>query len=277
MKTCTKCQSEKPLDQYQKDTTAKDGMRSSCKSCSYEMTINWNRSPKGIAIRTWHKQKVRSKHRGHAEPSYTKEWLIDFIVNHPDFNRLYDDYVNSDYDRLFVPSVDRLDDNVGYTTDNIRLVSFSDNMEHAYESGRKREHINRGWATGACSDHTAVVALSLNGEYLAQYVSVSEACRQTGSKDSKISMVCKGKRHSHNCRQWVYLSEYDNSKKYPDISKKKNTGQAKVILKLGSDNLILGRYLTGTEAANQNNVTRSAIQHAARNNTKACGFHWRYE
>ena len=276
MITCTKCKVAQSLDNYQKDSNSKSGFRSTCKTCSYAATIEWNRSPKGIACRLWHKHNRRSIHRGHDKPGYTKEWLFNFVLNHPDFDSLYAAYVSSGYNKYFAPSIDRLDDNVGYTKDNIRLVAFIDNMEHAWDAGRKKEYHNAGWAKGACGDHRAVVQLSMAGEFVAQYISVSEACRQVGAQDSKISNSCSGKRKSHAGFRWMYLDDYEKAgRKVPELKRFSDGGKKKVgQYTLNGDFVSL--HESTVDAGNSMGVSSGAIAYAARESKKSCGYYWRY-
>lgn len=41
MKVCTKCQTEKPLSEFSKDGTKRDGLRPYCKACGVEYTMDW--------------------------------------------------------------------------------------------------------------------------------------------------------------------------------------------------------------------------------------------
>lgn len=205
MKKCTSCLSEKPLSEYQKDASSKSGLRTKCKSCSYKATIEWNRSKNGVACRLWHKHNARSKSRGHDKPNYTREWLYDFVLNNINFESIYQAWVSSGYAKDLAPSIDRINDRIGYTKDNIKLVTFSENMTHAWESAKNADFDNDGWALGPMGSHKAVCQYSLDGVLLATYISVSEACRATESSDSKVSSVCKGGRVTHNGFQWRYF------------------------------------------------------------------------
>lgn len=276
MKTCSKCNNPQPISNFQVDKTAKDGHRSSCKTCSYKVSIDWNRSKKGVAIRMWHKHNARSETRGHDKPNYDREWLINFIMNHPDYERLHSEYVASDFCKYKAPSIDRIDDNIGYRKDNIRLVSFQENVEHAWEAGRKREYFNKGWSNGACGDHRPVVQLSMSGEYISEFISVSEASRQTGSLDSKISHSCSGKRKSHNGSQWVYADEYNPGKKYPDLTARKYTGVKRKVAKIDQNGQIISVYESVNAASADHGVTNGAIQYAASKGGNSCGYKWKY-
>jgi hypothetical protein len=70
--------------------------------------------------------------RGHAYPTYTQIWLKAWLFINPEFHRLYDMWVLSGYQSDFKPSVDRIDDNLGYTEYNIQLLSWKENAEKWY-------------------------------------------------------------------------------------------------------------------------------------------------
>lgn len=276
MKLCPKCGNEKSKSDFPRDARNEDGLRRYCKSCAYEMTIKWNRSKEGVITRLWHKHNQRSKQRGMPPPDYDREWLRDYIMNHPDFDDIYNGYVASGYDVMMSPSIDRLNDYIGYTKDNIRLVTFAENMDHAWEAGRNREHENTGWAKGACGDHRPVVQFTMSGVYLNEFISVSEACRQTGSKDSKVSHACSGKRKSHNGFQWMYKEDYLIGKRPKDLSSRKNNGAKKRVEKLADDMSVIATYESCVIAGQDNGVTGGAVQAAATKGTRCCGHKWRY-
>lgn len=58
-----------------------------------------------------------------------------------------------------------------------------------------------------------VVQLSLTSEYIAKFDSITEASKETKTQLSKITSVCKGDRKTTNGFKWMYLSEYEKSKK----------------------------------------------------------------
>lgn len=48
-----------------------------------------------------------------------------------------------------------------------------------------------------------VIQLTLDGEYVSEYESMSEAERQTGINHRNISMVCSGKRKTAGGYKWI--------------------------------------------------------------------------
>lgn len=276
MKICSKCKEPKDISEFQKDKSTSSGFRSSCKTCSYSTAIEWNRSRKGIVCRLWHKHNARSEIRGHNKPNYTKEWLFDFVLNHPEFENLYAAWVASDYNKMLAPSIDRINDRIGYTKENIRLVTFGENMEHAWEAGRKKELDNAGWAKGACSDHKAVVQLTMGGDFIAEYISVSEACRALGALDSKISMACSGKRKSHAGFRWAYLDDYIASGRKVGAVIRKSCGTKRKIRQFSKSGDPIAEFASSVDAGKAMGVSSGAITFAARNFRQSCGYYWRY-
>lgn len=60
-----------------------------------------------------------------------KEQFINWALEHPIFNRLYDNWVSTGYNIRFVPSPDRLDSSRGYEQGNIEWVVYSENCRRA--------------------------------------------------------------------------------------------------------------------------------------------------
>jgi len=276
-KICTQCKIEKPLTEFQKNNGAKPSFRANCKECAYKKTRQWNRSPKGIAVRAYHKQIRNSKVRGHGAPEYTQEWLVDYMLNHPDFEKLYSNYVSSSYDKYCIPSIDRIDDNIGYTKENIRLVSFRENMTHCYSSARKAEHTNSGWDKGCMRAHHAVVQLTLKGEFINRYISVNEAARETGGCNSKIPACCSGRRLSHAGYQFVYAEDYDKANFIARDLTNRPAPKSKRVRQLTLAGTYIAEYESATIAARELGYSQSGISRCALG--KSCkykNFKWEY-
>jgi hypothetical protein len=130
-------------------------------------------------------QHRNSRVRGHNPPEYTKEWLSDWMLNHPLFNYLYNQWVESEYQTEMRPSVDRLKDNIGYTKDNIQLTTWDENKK------KRTTDIKKGIATGKCQ--RPVVQISKDGVEITSFRSLKEAERATGVNVSNIHNVCSGR------------------------------------------------------------------------------------
>lgn len=63
-----------------------------------------------------------------------------------------------------------------------------------------------------------VIQLTLDGDYITEYPSVSEAFRQTNITTSHISACCKGKRKSANGYRWMYKEDYNKLTQQNDLN-----------------------------------------------------------
>lgn len=88
------------------------------------------RSRKGWLTKVYAQQRSNSKKRGHSLPTYSKEELRMWLAKEPMktiFEELYSEWVESDYQKEFTPSLDRLDNDKGYSLDNIQIVTWEQN------------------------------------------------------------------------------------------------------------------------------------------------------
>lgn len=63
-------------------------------------------------------------------PILPKQQFYDWASSHKDFKILFEAYKNSNYERKLAPSVDRIDPTRGYTLDNMRWVTHSENSRN---------------------------------------------------------------------------------------------------------------------------------------------------
>lgn len=124
-KVCSKCNETKPLTEFYKDKNCKDGYTGICKACK----LIKKRSKMSLIHRIYNRQKRSSIERGHVPPAYTKDEFITWFWEQPNFEQLYNDWVTSDYDKMLVPSPDRLKNHLPYTLDNLRLVTWQVNND----------------------------------------------------------------------------------------------------------------------------------------------------
>ena len=102
------------------------------------------------------------------------------------FAELYAAWKTAGYPKNKAPSVDRLDDNKGYTLDNIQLLTW--------EQNRTKAHAARVTST-LIVNHRAVLAFKPEGTLHKRYPSMAEAMREFGGKATAswgISSVCNG-------------------------------------------------------------------------------------
>lgn len=196
-KVCTKCGGDKPINKYRKRNDRKSGYRSSCIDCDKLKNKKWYRTKIGVIRSIYNGQKYSCKKRGHKPPQYTYNELEKYLLDNTLFNNLYDQWVSSGYHNRVKPSVDRLDDSKSYTFDNIQITTWDENRAKTHSAMRNGELTpNFGIRS--------VTQYDLQGNYICEYPSMMEAQRKTGVSNSKISMVCKGKRNKAGGYVWKY-------------------------------------------------------------------------
>lgn len=166
---------------------------------------DYNKTFKGLVSKIYSHQKDNSYKRGHSQPSYTKKELMDWIISQETFYKLYFIWVESDHSVELKPSVDRIDDNIGYTMENIQLMTWDDNREKAYQSLRD------GLVLRVKHKYRPVVKYSDDGYVLSEFSSIQEASRETGIYNGSITKVCKGERKLAGGFIWKYKTVSDNS------------------------------------------------------------------
>ena len=198
MKKCNKCGEVKPLEDFYKDKRYKYITKHycKCKKCCVDYSENHRRSVKGKALEIFSGQGKSSKQRGYNPPTYSRDEFIDWMLNNQDYIRLHDEWVKSGYNKNLTPSVDRLDDYKRYSFDNIRVVTWEENLRKV--SLDKLNGVNN-------KQSKAVVKMNLNGLELEKYYSINQASRENGVHYQSISKVCNGKRKTAGGFKWRYV------------------------------------------------------------------------
>lgn len=144
-KYCMACNTFKTYSNYYKAKYNKDGYMTKCKSCYSLIYFNkYNHSIRGIITAIYSAQKTTSKKRGHSKPTYSKIELTEWITSNPNFYKLYNKWVNSNYNKMLKPSIDRLDNSKGYSFDNIRLTDWKTNHNKDASSNAKGNRVRIG-------------------------------------------------------------------------------------------------------------------------------------
>lgn len=143
---------------------------------------------------------------------------------------------------------------------NLEWVTPSENTQHAvatglFQSGRAK----------------AVIQYSLDGVEMATFESASEAARQTGGSQSKITMCCRRQRQTANDYQWRYLDDIQDVTK---VEKKFITG--KKVAQCDEDGNVLNIYPSFKAAAAAVDGTSSAISRVCSGmNIRHKGYKWK--
>jgi len=197
-KRCSKCGEVKPLNEFYKSNTIKDGYYIHCKQCDKNKSTTYKHTKKGLITAIYRNQKRSSKVRGYNHPTYTKEELKEWLFSQKLFHELFDNWKASNFDKMSIPSVDRINDYKGYSLDNIQLMSWEDNLNKAYSDMKKG--INN-------KQSRAVLQFSVDGKFIAEYYSISNASRESGIHRANINSCCLGKLKIAGGYKWKYYVE----------------------------------------------------------------------
>lgn len=193
MKECLKCKRLKPLSLFGKHKITKDGFNYNCKKCCKEEAILFGRTKEGLISRIYTTQKAKSKKRGHKPPNYALNELKSWILQQDKFNDLYKNWVLSGYNSNLKPSCDRLNENIGYTLNNIRLVTWIEN---------KKEHYNQSKTAKRTIRHKSVIGKCIDSGKEISFKSIRIAQRELNI--GHISQCCSGQRKSSGGYVWRY-------------------------------------------------------------------------
>ena len=203
-KICANCHIEKDKSSFTPNSKNKDGLNSWCRDCYKTKSLSYSKTKNGVISKIYNHQKEKSKRRNHPLPSYTFEELKKWCFNQEIFNKLYDEWVISNYDTNLKPSIDRLDDYKPYSFDNIQITTWQQNNKKANED-RKNGNNNKG--------SKAVVQFDLNNNEINRFHSSKEAERITNIPHTHILNCCmnKPKYNTAGGFIWRYADDIQSS------------------------------------------------------------------
>ena len=169
-KTCSKCGQTKSTIYYYTMKSSKDGLKNECKAC----TIEYSRSHAALPSRMYRNQVEHSRYRGHPRPLYTLEEFKQWVLQHPNYDKLYEQYKSSGYDKELVPSVDRLDSSRGYSFDNIQLITFKENRLLRAQEAIQEQSV------------PVLIAAASSGKIIGEFTSGVEACKVLGISNKQV-------------------------------------------------------------------------------------------
>ena len=140
---------------------------------------------------------MHSISRGQGKPKYTRAEFKEYSLLDDSFWQLYRDWVINSYAKDFLPSCDRLNNNLGYSFNNIQFISW---REHLIKTGVEHK---KGFIVGKLKP---VIQFTLEGEFIKKFISSYDACRKTGVHPPNIRKVCRGDRPHAGGYKWEYVS-----------------------------------------------------------------------
>ncbi len=162
MKECFKCHVTKPLDEFYTHKGMTDGHLGKCKTCSkqdvrgnyaenreryrererlkYRLSIDRLILTKYYGIRRRSEEDYYHSHNHTVigMPYLSKKQFMEWAdENMGTFIKLYRKWAESGYSTKLAPSVDRIDNNLGYTKNNLQWLTHSENTSKYRKSLRR--------------------------------------------------------------------------------------------------------------------------------------------
>lgn len=137
MKECSNCKQVKLKEEFYKYSLNKDGLKGECKKCIKEKVTLYGRTREGLANRLYGQQVSSSKRRllprgiGNGKPTYNKAEFREWLFSRENFEELYQNWVDNNYNSEYRPSGDRIDEGLPYTLSNLKLVTWKENVGSA--------------------------------------------------------------------------------------------------------------------------------------------------
>ena len=199
MRICSICGQEKNDNDFYYKSNGKPHS-SACIKCDNKRATDYKHSIDGFIANSYSKQKYFSKTRNHALPTYTKAQYSEWLLSQSLFYVLFNEWQEANFDSYKKPSIDRIDSNLGYSLENIRLVTWQDNFNQAIVD------IKNGKGSAAWQQ-TPVSQFTKNGDFIKSYVSQNSAARETGIWQQNINKALLKKRKHAGGYVWKYAEK----------------------------------------------------------------------
>lgn len=196
IKQCSSCKKQLTLNNFNKEKATKDGLSHKCRLCKKEYKEIYKCSLKGVLVLMYHNQIVDSKKRKMSPPTYTQKEFISKFINDLHYNQLHIYWLTTK-EKNDKPSVDRLNDNISYTLNNIQMVTHKINQDK--QNTKVKMGINKN------STNKRITQLTIENVEIASFVSLHAAGEETKVAWQNISKVIRGLRKTAGGFKWKLI------------------------------------------------------------------------
>lgn len=126
----------------------------------------------------------------------------------------------------------------------------------------------------------AVLQFDLEGKFIKEYPSISEASRELGIKEGNLSTCLKGKIKSCGGFQWKYKDDprFDNGVKAIDPAAYPDYHKIEPVLQFDMEGKFVKKFDSAAQAAGEFNVSVFSLYSCLQGKVNTCaGFQWRYQ
>ena len=155
-----------------------------CKSCHSKAGTDKRRSLSGHYRRIFYHQQERVRNGTVISISYSSSELKDWLLSNSVYLKLHSQWKDSGFNKELSPSVDRINDYLGYSLENIQVMTWHDNNMKG-KADRISGYNNK--------QSTQFIQKSKDGITIATYHSGQQASRETGIDRSNITRAASGK------------------------------------------------------------------------------------
>lgn len=161
---------------------------------SLSATQKYRLTPKGVLTNLYSKMKERAKYKNIESPNFTLIEFHNLFLENKIFIRLYKEWVKNNYNKVYKPSVARINRKYGYILNNIHIISWGDN--------RFKQSMERRSRKGK-------VLQILNGKIVKVWSSQRDAYKKLNLSQSMLSGALTGKYKQAYGYIWKYATNDD--------------------------------------------------------------------
>lgn len=165
------------------------------------MVLEYSRTIDGLIRTIFVSQKKSNLKRGFGDIGYSFEWFRKWILSQKNFYDLFKSWEKNGFKKDFKPSINRLNDYVGYKKNNIELMTWRENLD--------RYSIDRMNGINNKQNRPVFQIDYYSNEILKKHFSIKNASRLTGADPKNIKFCCD-KVHKYNSAKgfkWAWASK----------------------------------------------------------------------